>query len=125
MTDQENSEITALAVAQGWTDIQTSKISGQMHGVDPDGNSGSVPNPMDNDRDAANLEAWCVDRGWVVRYTVEAVASWCGLNRSVTDDTADYSASVYHDEEPDSRRRRRVSLCRAALQTLGGVEDSL
>lgn len=123
MTDHELR--IRLAEAMGWTDIQTSKISGQMHGVDPHGNIGSVPNPMDNDRDAANLEAWCVDRGWVVRYTVEAVASWCGLNRSVKDDTPEYSASVYHDEEPDSRRRRRVSLCRAALQTLGGAEDSL
>lgn len=58
MTDHEMR--TDLARAQGWTDIQVSKISGQVWGIDPDGNAGTIPNPLESDRDAA---ACLRDRG--------------------------------------------------------------
>ena len=132
MTDHEMR--IRLAEAMGWTDIQTSKISGQMHGVDPDGNAGTIPNPLDNDRDAARLRAWCVGRGWDMsihlRPTTAQDDGWhsvtvtelpvCGGWREIGIGVA------APEDEPDPLRRERLALCRAVVQALdadqaGGV----
>lgn len=135
MTDHEMR--VRLAKAMGWTDIQTSR-SGQTHGIDPDGNAGTVPNPLDNDRDAALLRAWCVGRGWNVamyasthgRYpATRAPYAWSGARVSSPDRPANKMnvASRYvvgecwlrAAEEPDPCRRERTVLCRAVVQALG------
>ena len=132
MTDHEMR--IRLAEAMGWTDIQTSKISGQMHGVDPDGNAGTIPNPLDNDRDAARLRAWCVGRGWDMsihlRPTTAQDDGWhsvtvtelpvCGGWREIGIGVA------APEDEPDPLRRERLALCRAVVRALdadqaGGV----
>ena len=117
MTDHEMR--MRLVSAMGWTDIQTSKISGQTHGIDPDGNAGTVPHPLDNDRDAARLRAWCVGQGWECNlfHGSEEGAVWTGS--CVWDRRhAIHRVYVYHTEESDPCRRERLAMCRAVVQAL-------
>lgn len=58
----EHQDRVHLATAQGWTDIRVGK-HGQLHGIDPNGDAGTVPDPERNDRDAALLRAWLVNLG--------------------------------------------------------------
>ena len=120
MTDHEM--CVRLAEAMGWTDIQTSR-SGQTHGIDPDGNAGTIPNPLESDRDAARLRAWCVGQGWECNlfHGSEEGAVWTGS--CVWDRRhAIHRAYVYHTEEPDPCRRERLALCRAVVQALEAIE---
>lgn len=108
-----------LAEAMGWTDIQTSR-SGQTHGIDPDGNAGTVPNPLDNDRDAAALEVWCVTtRPWCAGLTIVVDARSVEVCVDTYEGDPDIEPVVVHrDTEPDPRRRRRLALCWAVVQAL-------
>ena len=127
MTDHEMR--IRLAEAMGWTDIQTSR-SGQVHGVDPDCNAGTIPNSLESDRDAARLRAWCVGRGWDMsihlRPTTAQDDGWhsvtvtelpvCGGWREIGIGVA------APEDEPNPLRRERLALCRAVVQALDAVE---
>ena len=122
MTDHEMR--IRLAEAMGWTDIQTSKISGQMHGVDPDGNAGTIPNPLESDRDAARLRAWCVGRGWQVLMVADEEGASATIMETEPWGIGDEQVSPR--TEPDPCRRERLALCRAVVRALdadqaGGV----
>ena len=126
MTDHEMR--IRLVSAMGWTDIQTSKISGQMHGVDPDGNAGTIPNPLESDRDAARLRAWCVGRGWTVETRSVPDGphyrdgfgdrAWCRVTVRWEQPVVDGQYWAFTREEPDPCRRERLALCRAVVQAL-------
>ena len=127
MTDHEMR--IRLAEAMGWTDIQTSKISGQTHGIDPDGNAGMIPNPLESDRDAARLRAWCVGKGWNVTVCHHIVDCRCAVwPRGVPlygfKGILGLSA-VRIDEESDPCSRERRVTCEAVIQALNveGRED--
>jgi len=122
MTDQEMRQ--RLAEAMGWTDIQTSKISGQTHGIDPDGNAGTIPNPLDNDSDAAALEVWCVTtRPWCAGLTIIVDPARVEVCVDTYEGDPDAESVVVHqDTEPDPRRRRRSALCWAICRALDDPE---
>ena len=121
MTDHEM--CVRLAEAMGWTDIQTSQISGQMHGVDPDGNAGTIPNPLDNDRDAARLRAWCVGQGWELEVQ-HRLRTDLWEARVIVHDVASrqIAASTIDCTWNNPLRRERLALCRAVLRALDAVE---
>jgi hypothetical protein len=121
MTDHEMR--VRLAEAMGWTDIQTSR-SGQTHGIDPDGNAGTIPNPLDNDRDAALLRAWVVDQPWCTSLIVssdflDVEVTIYGADGEPIDDTP---ITVTPVGEPDPCRRERLAICRAVVQALDASE---
>lgn len=113
MTDHEMR--VRLVEAMGWTDIQTSR-SGQTHGVDPDGNAGTVPNPLESDRDAARLRAWCVGQGWMVIVTCDEEGATATILE--TEPSGIGNGHVSPSIEPDPLRRERLALCRAVVQAL-------
>ncbi len=58
-----------LAWAQGWTEITTGS-DGDLYGsppgtADPD-EWDTVPDPLESDRDAALLRAWCAEQWWCI-----------------------------------------------------------
>ena len=121
MTDHEMR--IRLAEAMGWTDIQTSR-SGQTHGIDPDGSAGTVPNPLDNDSDAAALEVWCVTtRPWCAGLTIIVDRLWVEVCVDTYEGDPDIESVVVHqDTEPDPGRRRRLALCWAIAYALDDPE---
>lgn len=121
MTDHEMR--IRLAEAMGWTDIQTSR-SGQTHGIDLDGNAGTIPNPLDNDSDAAALEVWCVTtRPWCAGLTIIVDRLWVEVCVDTYEGDPDAESVVVHqDTEPDPRRRRRSALCWAICRALDDPE---
>lgn len=108
-----------LVEAMGWTDIQTSR-SGQTHGIDPDGNAGTVPNPLDNDRDAARLRAWCVGQGWLVILACDEESASASIQETGPWGIGD--EYVVSSDEPDPLRRERLAICRAVVQALDASE---
>lgn len=112
-----------LVDAMGWTDIQTSR-SGQVHGIDPDGNAGTVPNPLDNDYDAATLEVWCVTtRPWCAGLTIVVDARSVEVCVDTHEGDPDAESVVVHqDTEPNPWRRRRSALCWAICRALDDPE---
>lgn len=120
MTDHEMR--VKLCEAMGWTDIQTSRVSGQVTGIDADGNSGTIPNPLESDRDAALLRAWCVGQGWCLRACHDEGAAWWEVSDLSSCRGPRGDCMVRASEEPDPLRRERLALCRAVLQILDTVE---
>jgi hypothetical protein len=133
MTDHEMR--IRLAEAMGWTDIRDIPAGGPV-GVPPGGGGAltPIPNPLDNDADAARLRAWCVGRGWDMsihlRPTTAQDDGWhsvtvtelpvCGGWREIGIGVA------APEDEPDPLRRERLALCRAVVRALdadqaGGV----
>ena len=63
-----------LAEAMGWMDIVTPgerpRMGEDVTGIPPEGNRPGyrteIPDPLESDRDAARLRAWCVGQGWNV-----------------------------------------------------------
>ena len=114
-----------LAEAMGWTDLQDVSPCGRMQGLwgtEPAGwfCSGSAaregiiaPDPLESDRDAALLRAWCVGRHWDVQSYADYAHAECSTG--VGDGPR---AEVDHTEEPDPCRRERLALCQAVLQAL-------
>ena len=118
MTDHEMR--IRLAEAMGWTDIQVSKISGQVTGIDPDGNAGTIPNPLDNDRDAARLRAWLIADYWEVRIVASRHDATAIVWRE--HDHRRHVETVHPATDPDPCCRDRLALCRAAVQALEAID---
>jgi hypothetical protein len=63
-----------LAEAQGWTDIMVPgprpRMGEDVTGMPPEGHRPGyrteLPDPLEDDSDAAQLRAWCVAQGWNV-----------------------------------------------------------
>ena len=136
MTDNEMRK--RLAEAMGWTDLQDVSPCGRMRGLwgtEPAGwfSPGSparasiiAPDPLESDRDAARLRAWCVGHGLglqIVCLSVDAPGgpgSRVGVYRIDHNDMECRVAEVWvwADAEPDPCRRERLALCQAVLQAL-------
>lgn len=138
MTDHEMR--VKLCAAMGWTEIRAPQDgfedwSGLIPGAPA---RAQLPDPLEDDADAARMRAWCVGRGWDVamyasthgRYpATRAPYAWSGARVSSPDRPASKMnvASRYvvgecwlrAAEEPDPCRRERTVLCRAVVQALG------
>ncbi len=145
MTDSEMHEMRIrLAKAMGWHNIRTSasnaydadgcqyqshKVLGAAPGARPESNM-HVPNPLESDRDAALLRAWCVAQGWYLDLrAMPDCLDRLGPRTGCTV-TVRYEQPVkagmywaYASEEPDYCRRERLSLCRAVLAVLEAAES--
>lgn len=133
MTDHEMNEMRRqLAWAQGWTEITTGS-DGDLYGsppgtADPD-EWDTVPDPLEDDCDAALLRAWCVERGWTVRTDNEPASEWVhggawpAAHVKVVRAPIVESSLVREREEPDPCRRERLALCRAVLAVLEAGGD--
>lgn len=112
-----------LAEAMRWTEIEENGY-GDLVGMPPDDNCREpLPDPLEDDTDAARLRAWCVGRGWECNlfHGSEEGAVWTGS--CVWDRRhAIHRVYVYHTEESDPLRRERLALCRAVIQALDAVE---
>jgi hypothetical protein len=116
-----------LAEAMGWADMEeqsSGMITGQPPGqVDPDAFE-EIPDPLEDDRDAALLRAWCLEQGWTVKSEHTPVAltivnrAWPAVMVRVSRAPVVVSALVRHADEPDPCRRERLALCRAVLQAI-------
>jgi hypothetical protein len=112
-----------LAWAQGWTDITTSS-DGDLYGsppgtADPD-EWDTVPDPLEDDSDAALLRAWCAGRGWRITCCHDEGAAWWRVSDlRCQGPRAESMADA--KEEPDYCRRERLALCRAVVQV---IEDA-
>ena len=118
-----------LAEAQGWTDIMVPgprpRMGEDVTGMPPEGHRPGycteLPDPLENDRDAAMLRAWCVGQGWSIETRHTCGPSMVSIICHPGHD--EYFCIVADTEEPDPCRRERMALCRAVLQALevGGV----
>lgn len=128
-----------LAEAMGWTDLEPVSPCGRMHGLwgtEPAGwfapgsrvRTGIIaPNPLEDDRDAALLRAWCVGQGVSLQIIIttdmgpDSAGVRVRVYRPDPDLSRDYSISeswVWQQEDPDPLRRERLALCRAVVQAL-------
>ncbi len=124
MTDREMR--VRLAQAMGWRDLRAGAVR-TLSGVFPEQNilvRTEVPDPLESDRDAALLRAWCLERGWTVKSEHTPVAltivnrAWPAVMVRVSRAPVVVSALVRHADEPDPCRRERLALCRAVLQAI-------
>lgn len=125
-----------LAEVMGWHSIRTSvsnaydadgyqyqscKMWGAAPGARPESNM-HVPNPLESDRDAARLRAWCARRGWRITCCHDEGAAWWRVSdlrlRGLRGE-----ATVDAKEEPDYCRRERLAFCRAVLAVLEDAES--
>ena len=113
MTHTNETMRQRLAEAMGWTDMIPIG-GGEMWGCGPLGHYCRVPDPLESDRDAALLRAWCVEQWFVVE--MYEIAGRCQV--CIGPGHHDWWSTVYHDEEPDFLRRERLALCRAVLVAL-------
>ena len=127
MTDHEMR--IRLAEAMGWTDVLVWP-DGAMSGVAPgeeDTRYGEeLPDPLESDRDAALLRAWCVGKGWNVTVCHHIVDCRCAVwPRGVPlygfNGILGLSA-VRIDEESDPCSRERRVTCEAVIQALDAIE---
>ena len=117
-----------LAEAMGWTDIvvpgERPRMGEDVTGMPPEGHRPGycteLPDPLESDRDAAQLRAWCVEQPWcgglvvaIDRRAIEVTIS--DADGEPFDDTPH---TVTRKGEPDPCRRERLALCRAALQAI-------
>jgi len=132
MTDSEMHEMRIrLAKAMGWHNIRTSasnaydadgcqyqshKVLGAAPGARPESNM-HVPNPLESDRDAALLRAWCVGQGWRITCCHDEGAAWWRVS-DLRCQGPRAEAMVDAKEEPDYCRRERLALCRSVLQVI-------
>jgi hypothetical protein len=118
-----------LAQAMGWTDLETVSPCGRMRGLwgsEPAGwfcpgspaRSGIiVPDPLEDDCDAARLRAWCARRGWRITCCHDEGAAWWRVS-DLRCQGPRAESMVDAKEEPDYCRRERVALCRAVLRAI-------
>jgi hypothetical protein len=123
MTDHEMR--IRLAEAMGWTDLYDSAY-GMLWGTEPATDIGydaprrvgiEVPNPLESDRDAARLRAWCARRGWRITCCHDEGAAWWRVS-DLRCQGPRAESMVDAKEEPDYCRRERLALCRAVLQVV-------
>jgi hypothetical protein len=123
MTDHEMR--IRLAEAMGWTDLYDSAY-GMLWGTEPATDIGydaprrvgiEVPNPLESDRDAALLRAWCAGRGWRITCCHDEGAAWWRVS-DLRCQGPRAESMVDAKEEPDYCRRERLALCRAVLQVV-------
>lgn len=121
-----------LAEAMGWTEIRDPLppiwLGEDTTGMPPEGHRsccrGAIPDPLEEDDDAARLRAWCVERGWEVEAWGDQYHAMLGLHRIGRDEDSLYrrvtlaECRVWHEDEPDPCRRERLALCRAVCQAL-------
>ena len=127
MTDHEMHEMRIrLAEAMGWTDLYESDY-GMLFGTEPAGALGyesprrvgiSVPNPLEDDHDAALLRAWCAEQGWRITCCHDEGAAWWRVSNLHCQQGPRVESMVRATEEPDPCRRERRALCRAVLQAI-------
>jgi hypothetical protein len=116
-----------LAWAQGWTEITTGS-DGDLYGsppgtADPD-EWDTVPNPLDDDYDAALLRAWCLERGWnmVLNYypDVAVVSIYSAddefLAQAWVGATADFA-------DLSTIQRERLAMGRAVARAIEAAEE--
>jgi hypothetical protein len=126
-----------LAEAMGWTDLKAPHphplLGEDWTGIPPEGHRPSyrteLPDPLESDRDAAMLRAWCVGRGIEVYldHAPNRAGMWiagCSLARpnSLSKSRLLGMSNVLQQEEPDPCRRERLALCRAVLQVIEATE---
>ena len=114
-----------LAWAQGWTEITTGS-DGDLYGsppgtADPD-EWDTVPDPLEDDCDAARLRAWCVGQGWRITCCHDEGAAWWRVS-DLRCRGPRAEAMVDAKEEPDYCRRERLALCRAVLAVVEAGGD--
>jgi hypothetical protein len=123
MTDHEMR--IRLAEAMGWTDLYDSAY-GMLWGTEPATDIGydaprrvgiEVPNPLESDRDAARLRAWCARRGWRITCCHDEGAAWWRVS-DLRCQGPRAESMVDAKEEPDYCRRERLALCRAVLRAI-------
>jgi len=120
MTDHETR--IRLAEAMGWTDVLVwpdGAMSGVAPGEEDTRYSEELPDPLEDDRDAARLRAWCVGRGWELETVHVEKGTSVSAFRDADADADEVYRVVQATDEPDLCRRERLALCRAVLQ---GVE---
>jgi hypothetical protein len=114
MTDREMR--VRLAQAMGWMDLRAGAVR-TLSGVFPEQNilvRTEVPDPLESDRDAALLRAWCAGRGWRITCCHDEGAAWWRVSDlRCQGPRAESMADA--KEEPDYCRRERLALCRAVL----------
>ncbi len=119
MTEHEMRQ--RLAEAMEWTEIRDIPAGGLV-GVPPGGGGAltSVPNPMEDDTDAAALEVWCVTtRPWCAGLTIIVDPARVEVCVDTYEGDPDAESVVIHrDAEPDPRQRRRSAVCWAIAYAL-------
>jgi hypothetical protein len=114
-----------LAEAMGWTDLYDSAY-GMLWGTEPATDLGydaprrvgiAVPNPLEDDRDAARLRAWCAAQGWRITCCHDEGAAWWRVS-DLRCQGPRAESMVDAKEEPDYCRRERLALCRAVLRAI-------
>lgn len=112
-----------LAEAMGYHRCTKYRGSPSAPWMGPDGAYAStIPNPLDDDRDAALLRAWCVGRGWYLRACHDEGAAWWEVSDLSSCRGPRGDCMVRAPEEPEPCRRERLALCRAVLQILDTVD---
>ena len=122
MTDHEMR--IRLAEAMGWTDLDWYFRPGWITGLPPgDRPRDHVPNPLESDRDAARLRAWCVGQGWELEVQ-HRLRTDLWEARVIVHDVASrqIAASTIDCTWNNPLRRERLALCRAVLRALDAVE---
>jgi hypothetical protein len=116
-----------FAKAMGWTEIRDIPAGGLV-GVPPGGGGAltPIPNPREDDADAARLRAWCVGQGWNVTVCHHIVDCRCAVwPRGVPlygfKGILGLSAVRINEESDPCSRERRVT-CEAVIQALDTIE---
>lgn len=122
MTDHEMR--VRIAEAMGWTEIEENGY-GDLVGMPPDDNCREpLPNPLDDDTDAARLRAYFGNHGWRFRITHKAdergTHAHCAFR--LDDPIAFGGCTVFSDEDPDYNARERRATCVAAVRALISLE---
>ena len=123
----ENEMRIHLAEAMRWTEIEENGY-GDLVGMPPDDNCREpLPDPLEDDTDAARLRAWMVGRGFSLQIIIttdlgpDAAGVRVRVYKPDPDLSYDYSIAeswVWQQDEPDPLRRERLALCRAVLGAL-------
>lgn len=122
MTDHEMR--VRLAEAMGWTEIRDPLHPIWTTGMPPEGHRSccrdAIPDPLEDDADAARLRAWCVGRGWMVIVACDEDGASATILE--TEPSGIGNEHVSPSIEPDPLRRERLALCRAVVQALEAIE---
>lgn len=129
MTDHEMR--VRLAEAMGWTDIRDPLhpiwLGEDTTGMPPEGHRSccrdAIPDPLEDDADAARLRAWLIADYWEVRMVASRHHATAIVWRE--HDHRRHVETVHPATEPDPCCRERLALCRAVIQALNveGRED--
>lgn len=81
-----------------------------------------VPDPLESDRDAIILRAWCVEQGWRITCCHDEGAAWWRVS-DLRCRGPRAEAVVDAKEAHDYCRRERLALCRAVLEVVEAGGD--